>query len=75
MTALAVENLLALFYTNPGLRKKFEANPDEILVEHDLTIEERSSTDRKFNRMRPSIAGVFGRSDLVEICSLSAHSI
>jgi hypothetical protein len=32
-------------------------------------------TDRKFNRMRPSMAGFFGRSDLVEICSLSAHSI
>jgi hypothetical protein len=43
MTALAVENLLALFYTNPGLRKKFEAHPGEFLVEHDLTIDERSS--------------------------------
>ena len=44
--------------------------------------------NRKFNRMRPSMAGFFGRSgmrpsmagffgrsDLVEICSLSAHSI
>jgi Leucine-rich repeat (LRR) protein len=37
--------------------------------------EKANGTDRKFNRMRPSMAGFFGRSDLVEICSLSAHSI
>lgn len=43
MSAVAVENLLALLYTNPSVRKDFEAHPEEILAEQDLTSDERAS--------------------------------
>lgn len=43
MSAVAVENLLALFYTNPSVRKDFEAHPEAMLAEQDLTSDERAS--------------------------------
>lgn len=43
MSAVAVENLLALLYTNPCMRKDFEACPDAILAGQDLTPDERAS--------------------------------
>ena len=43
MSAVAVEDFLALLYTNPCIRKEFEARPEAILEGQDLTPDERAS--------------------------------
>jgi hypothetical protein len=43
MSAVAVENLMALLYTNTGVRKSFIANPSEIMADFDLDETERNA--------------------------------
>jgi hypothetical protein len=43
MSAVAVENLMALLYTNTGVRKSFIANPSEIMADFELDDTERAA--------------------------------
>lgn len=43
MSAVAVEKLLALLYTNTGLRKSFIANPSEVMTDFELEDMERAA--------------------------------
>jgi hypothetical protein len=43
MSAVAVENLLALLYTNTGVRKDFIANPSRVMMDFELDDTERTA--------------------------------
>jgi hypothetical protein len=43
MSAVAVENLMALLYTNTGVRKSFIANPSEVMADFELDDTERAA--------------------------------